>query len=1262
MSVRLRSSRLTTMPCRFAVRRAASLLILSATLSGFLGCASYETYTKTAGNNTSEIDALTADAENPIPEVYQAAYSSAPITSKSLRDGQEIQYRDVSVGEVLRIALEHSEVLRELGGTILRTPESIRTRYTAGLQQTDPRFGTHAALSAFDAQFKGSAMINNNDRIYNNSFFAGGINSYLQNLDEYKAELSKRAATGALLVFRNVTESDRNNAPGNLFIGAWSHYTEGEARQPLLQGGGLQFNRIAGPGSAPGLYNGILIARVNTDITQTDFEISVRDYVSNVVNLYWDLYYSYRDLDARRRAMHAALESWRKVKAQVEAEGLSASKEAQAREQYYRFKQEVDDSLSGRLLQGTQSRNGSTGGTLRANGGVQVNERRLRLMIGLPITDGTLLRPSQEPDEAEVVYDWEILMQESLARRPELRRQQLKVKRREMELLAAQNFIIPQLDAVGRYRFRGFGDKLIQHSGNQGGGKPASALGNLATFEHQEWMLGLEFSMPIGFRQGHAAVANAELALCHERAIHREQEREVVHDLSNALSDAVRAYESCQSSLNRYIASREVMLSLEAEEKNGLPIDIDRILDTQRRVVEAEIRYYQSRTEYAVSQKNVQLERGALAGENDLWIIDGVDSSASGYQPMTLPNRVPPAPEPAVNDEMPTPQTEGANRIPDVNSTVEPGSVTERSAGSTPAEKMALAKSLMRQARQDLARGDVTAAREKAEQAVGVDVAYSVFDERPEQLLTEIDRRANNSGEETLDAPGLAQSHKPTKPAATTKTQAVSPFAEEVPTDEDVPETKQLAETAKLPSSVNNDKQTAQRLLKQAQIAASNGELEHARLLALKANELNVAYDLFELRPEQVLAQVDRDSHNQTTAKAMTAAKELDSASPASATKRSADSTSVDKMTMAKSLMRQARHDLEKGDLASARDKTEQAADIDVAYSVFDEHPEQLLTEIDRQENDGANGKPSTRNLAKTPMSDNQAALDVPTTNSVDKMTMAKSLMQQARHDLEKGDLAAARDKAEQAAGIDVAYSVFDERPEQLLTEIDRRADNGDKDMPRAQSLTQTRKPTMLAATKSTGLPSSVNNDKQRAQHLLKQAQIAANNGDLEQARSLALEANDLNVSYEVLELRPEQVLAQIDRASNKKRIVKGNLKGNLKAKPSPKVSLHSAPPADKPKTAVKQFPATKKVRPTSAKIDMVPTLELDDSPNEPRDNGVISVPSAPDLDEAMPVPPEPAVDEASAMPPPRRNFGNALLVPSASDDDDEVTDEFWDK
>ncbi len=55
-----------------------------------------------------------------------------------------------------------------------------------------------------------------------------------------------------------------------------------------------------------------------------------------------------------------------------------------------------------------------------------------------------------------------------------------------------------------------------------------------------------------------------------------------------------------------------------------MEVDIDRQLDAQRRVVEAEIRYYQAKAEYAVALKNVHLEKGSLMGYTELHILDGV--------------------------------------------------------------------------------------------------------------------------------------------------------------------------------------------------------------------------------------------------------------------------------------------------------------------------------------------------------------------------------------------------------------------------------------------------------------------------------------------------------------------------------------------------------------------------------------------------------------------------------------------------------------
>ena len=126
--------------------------------------------------------------------------------------------------------------------------------------------------------------------------------------------------------------------------------------QPLLQGAGVQFNRTAGPDAAPGVYFGVLIARVNTDISLADFEIGVRNLVADVETQYWELYFAYRDLQAKLDARERALDTWRWVRAQFDAgrSGGEAEKEAQAREQYFRLHEEVQNALAGRQYQKTR--------------------------------------------------------------------------------------------------------------------------------------------------------------------------------------------------------------------------------------------------------------------------------------------------------------------------------------------------------------------------------------------------------------------------------------------------------------------------------------------------------------------------------------------------------------------------------------------------------------------------------------------------------------------------------------------------------------------------------------------------------------------------------------------------------------------------------------------------------------------------------------------------------------------------------------------
>jgi outer membrane protein TolC len=543
--------------------------------------------------------------------------SEAPLNLNT----QPREFWDMSLEQAVQMSLQNSPVLRDLGGFVLRSPQTMRTVHGPALSEADPRYGVEAALSEFDTVFAARTSWEKNDRALNNLLLGGGTNFFKQDLGVVQYQLQKRAATGTLFTLRSNTDYDANSAPANLFGSAWNTNFEAEYRQPLLQNAGVDINRIAGPNSTPGQANGVLIARTNTDMAIADFESGIRDLVSNVENAYWDLYFAYRDLDAKVAARNSALDSWRRVQAlnQAGRKGGEAEKEAEAREQYFRFEEDVQNALSGRLIDGTQTNNGSSGGSFRPNGGVQVAERRLRLILGLPITDGRMLRPADQPSLARIQFDWPTIQGEALQRRSELRKQHWLIKRRELEYLASKNWLLPSLDTMGRYRWRGFGKDLLNYD-NAGGF--SNATDNLFDGDFQEWQLGLELNMPLGYRKGYAAVRHAELMLMRERSLLREQERDVQLGLSNALAELERAFSVAQTNYNRRAAAKEHLAAIQAAyEADKATLDL--VLDAQRRNAESESRFHAALVEYALAIKNLHYEKGTLLDHNQINMAEG---------------------------------------------------------------------------------------------------------------------------------------------------------------------------------------------------------------------------------------------------------------------------------------------------------------------------------------------------------------------------------------------------------------------------------------------------------------------------------------------------------------------------------------------------------------------------------------------------------------------------------------------------------------
>lgn len=519
---------------------------------------------------------------------------------------------DLTLEEAVRIALENSDVIRTLSygedgivDTLQRNLVGAPTVYDPALSEANPLYGVAAALAAFDAQFTGGAFWEKNDSPQNVAGFVTEFRPavFEQDLGTFQARLAKTAATGGTWSLTHNVGYEWNNASrSRAFESDWQVNIEAEVRQPLLQGRGVQFNRIAGPGGMPGSYNGVMIARVQTDIKLADFEAWVQNMLSDVENAYWDLYREYHGVRTLTESCDRSLNTWRKVKAEYDIGTVSLLDEARARTQYFAFRAGAEDAQH-RLFSA---------------------EGNLRFMMGVAATDGRLIRPVDEPTAAKVKFDWSDTHTEAMVRNVHVRQQKWRIKQRELELLAAKNFLLPRLDGVARYRWLGLGDHLIDP---QRASDPFdNAYQSMTGGDFQEWQLGLELSVPLGFRREMAALRHAQLSLARERAVLEDLQLEVSHSLTQSLRNLGQHHRLTQTRFNQRLAAMAELDGWDAKEAAGQTVRdaaLDRNLDAQVRRAEAEVYYYRSIVDYNKAITQVHFRKGSLLTYDGVYLAEG---------------------------------------------------------------------------------------------------------------------------------------------------------------------------------------------------------------------------------------------------------------------------------------------------------------------------------------------------------------------------------------------------------------------------------------------------------------------------------------------------------------------------------------------------------------------------------------------------------------------------------------------------------------
>lgn len=570
-------------------------------------------------NSPSYHDSIATKIEYPNVRsslVPQIAAAPAPLT---LENPADLVTQDLLLNDAIQIALSNSDILRTLGGSVVQAPAGTRTNFDPALVETNPFQGVEAALSAFDAQVVSQLFWQVNNRPNNIAVSDNPIlqqfqrQAFQETAAQFNYGISKRTATGASFAARHNVRYSLPNTPNQLFTSSYAGAFEVEMRQPLMRGAGVEFNRIVGPNGFNQLspYNGVLIARINTDISLTDFEAGVIDFINDVETAYWELYFAYHFLEAQVAGRNSALLTWQRVKElqRVGARGGDAGAEAQARSQYYQFDVQVKEALTG-------------------NTGIYASEQNLRYLLGLPPTDASVLKPISPPMEGQVICDWDSAMRDALMRRVEIRRQKWNIKRRELEMIAARLNRRPQLDFLGQYRYQGLGDALIDSRDPNNSFN--SLYQNIFEGDYQEWQAGVELGYPVGLRQAGAAVSNARWNLAREQALLQEQELRISHDLSNASRRISRAYALMEANYNRQDSDRDQVLALRSRVLEGLD-NINFLLQAQTQLANSQSAYFRSLVDYQLALRDFHREKGSLLNYNQVGLSEGAWPGAA-YQ------------------------------------------------------------------------------------------------------------------------------------------------------------------------------------------------------------------------------------------------------------------------------------------------------------------------------------------------------------------------------------------------------------------------------------------------------------------------------------------------------------------------------------------------------------------------------------------------------------------------------------------------------
>ena len=372
--------------------------------------------------------------------------------------------------------------------------------------------------------------------------------------------------------------------------------------QPLLRGRGREVN-----------LRYLRIANLNRRVSRLLFEQQVLDTVYGVSRLYYDLVSQGENVDVKREALRAATKLEDDDKAQVE-QGTLAPIE---------------------LTRVSALRTSSEFDLVQAVGLYRQQEVILRNQI---IRTGSAVFASSfaeiVPTDRIVVptvaqsFDVPQLVQQGLARRPDVTQAELQVRADQVSARAARNQVLPQLNVYANAETRGSSEQGYEPLGTPGTGVPtvpqALALGGLRT--STIYQAGVQLTLPVRNRVATSDAARDVLQVREAQARQIKLEEQVREEIENG----VIAVETAYAAYTAATKSRDYQAILLQAERDRLEVG----QSTQLLIVQDESFLAQARSTEIAARSNYEKARialdhslGTLLEQNHIQLEDAIQGT-----------------------------------------------------------------------------------------------------------------------------------------------------------------------------------------------------------------------------------------------------------------------------------------------------------------------------------------------------------------------------------------------------------------------------------------------------------------------------------------------------------------------------------------------------------------------------------------------------------------------------------------------------------